>query len=52
MWQKNLMVLNPVMLAILWDGVMQPRSVASWFHAISVAMEQCTVQHRPFIVEA
>jgi len=31
---------------------MQPRSVASWFHAISVAMEQWTVQHRAFIVEA
>jgi len=31
---------------------MQPRSVASWFHAISVAMEQCTAQHRAFVVEA
>ena len=31
---------------------MQPRSVASWFQAISVAMEQCTAQHRAFVVEA
>jgi len=31
---------------------MQPRSVASWFHAISVAMEQWTAQHRAFVVEA
>jgi len=31
---------------------MQPRSVASWFHAISVAMEQWTVQHHAFVVEA
>jgi len=31
---------------------MQPRSVASWFHAISVAMEQWTAQHCAFIVEA
>ena len=28
------------------------RSVASWFHAISVAMEQWTAQHRAFVVEA
>jgi transposase len=28
---------------------MQPRSVASWFHAISVALEQWTVQHRAFV---
>jgi len=26
--------------------------VACWFHAISVAMEQWTVQHRAFVVEA
>jgi len=26
--------------------------VASWFHAISVAMEQWTAQHRAFVVEA
>ena len=31
---------------------MQPRPVASWFHAISVAMEQWTAQHRDFVVEA
>ena len=44
--------LSPVILAIVWGGVMQPRSVASWFHCISVAMEQWTAQHRAFIVEA
>jgi transposase-like protein len=26
--------------------------VASWFHAISVTMEQWTAQHRAFVVEA
>ena len=31
---------------------MQPRSVANWFHTISVAMEQWTTQHRAFVVEA
>jgi len=31
---------------------MQPRSVVSWFHAISVAMEQWAAQHRAFVVEA
>ena len=31
---------------------MQPRSVASWFQAISVAMEQWTAEHRAFVVEA
>ena len=31
---------------------MQPRSVASWLRAISVAMEQWTAQHRAFVVEA
>jgi len=31
---------------------MQPRSVASWFHAISVDMEQWTAQQHAFIVEA
>jgi len=31
---------------------MQPRSVASWFLVISVAMEQWTAQHRAFVVEA
>ena len=31
---------------------MQPRSVGSWLHAISVAMEQWTAQHRAFVVEA
>jgi len=31
---------------------MQPMSVASWFNAISVAMEQCTVQYRASVVEA
>jgi hypothetical protein len=29
--------LNPVILATVWVGVMQPRSMASWFHAISVS---------------
>jgi len=37
---------------VVWGGVMQPRPVASWFHAISVAMEQWTVPHRAFVVEA
>jgi hypothetical protein len=50
--QKNLMVLSTVILAIVWGGVMQPRSVASWFHVTSVAMEQWTAQHHAFIVEA
>ena len=31
---------------------MQPRSLASWFHAISVGMEQWIAQHRAFVVEA
>ena len=31
---------------------MQPKSVASWFHAISVAMAQWTAQRRAFVVEA
>jgi len=31
---------------------MQPKSVASWFHAISVAMEQRTAQHLAFVAEA
>ena len=31
---------------------MQPRSVASWFRAISVAMGQWTTQHCAFVVEA
>ena len=31
---------------------MQPRSAGSWLHAISVAMEQWTAQHRAFAVEA
>jgi len=31
---------------------MQQRSVASWFHAISVAMEQWTAQRLAFVVEA
>jgi len=31
---------------------MQPRSVASWFHAISVAKEQWMAQHHAFVVEA
>jgi hypothetical protein len=31
---------------------MQPRSVASWFHAILVAMEQWTSQHRAFVIAA
>ena len=36
----------------MWDGVVQLRSVASWFHAISIAMEQWTAQHGAFVVEA
>ena len=43
---------SPVILATVWAGVMLPRSVASRFHAISVAMEQWTAQHHAFIVEA
>jgi len=31
---------------------MQPRSAGSRLHAISVAMEQWTAQHRAFVVEA
>jgi len=31
---------------------MQLRPVANWFHAISVAIEQWTAQHRAFVVEA
>jgi len=31
---------------------MQPMSVASWFYAIPVAMEQWAAQHRAFVVEA
>ena len=31
---------------------MQPRSAGSWLHAISVAMEQWTAQHRAFVIEA
>jgi hypothetical protein len=31
---------------------MQPRSVASWFHPVSVAMEQWTAQHCVFVVAA
>jgi hypothetical protein len=50
--RKTWRFLSPVILGIVWDGVMQPRSVASWFHAISVAMEQWTAQHRAFTVEA
>ena len=50
--QKNLTVLSPVILATVWGGVMQTRSVASWFHAISVAIQQRTAQHRAFVAEA
>ena len=31
---------------------MQPMSVASWFHVISLAMEQWTAQYRAFVLEA
>jgi len=31
---------------------MEPRSMAIWFHAISVAMEQWTTQQRAIFVEA
>ena len=49
--RKTWRLLSPIILAIVWGGVMQPRSVASWFHAISVAMEQWTLQHCAFVVE-
>ena len=49
---ENWRFLSLVVLAIVWGGVMQPRSVARWFHVISVAMEQRTAQHRAFVVEA
>ena len=38
-------------MAIVWGGVMQPRSVGSWLHAISVAMEQWTTQHCAFLLK-
>jgi len=50
--RKTCRYLSPVMLEIVWGGVMQPRSVASWFHAISVAMEQWIAPHCAFVVEA
>jgi len=31
---------------------MQPMSAGRWLHAISVAIEQWTAQHRAFVVEA
>ena len=50
--RKTWRFISPVSLATVWGGVMRPRSVASWFHAISVAMEQWTSQHGAFVVEA
>jgi len=50
--RKTWRFLSPVILAIMWGGIMQPRSVANWFHAISVAMEQWTTQHHAFVIEA
>jgi hypothetical protein len=50
--EKTSRFLSSVILAIVWGGVMQPRSAGSWLHAISVAMEQWTAQHRAFVVEA
>ena len=50
--RKTWRFLSPVILATGWGGVMQPRSMVSWFHAISLAMEQWTAQHHAFIVEA
>ena len=50
--RKTWRFLSPVILAIIRSGLMQPRSVVSWFHAISVAMEQWTTQHRAFTIEA
>ena len=47
----NTRILTCITLAIVCGGVMQPRSMASWFHAMSVAMEQWTAQHRAFVVE-
>jgi len=49
--RKTWQFLSPIILALVWGGVMQLRSVASWFHAISVATEQWTAQHRAFVVE-
>jgi len=48
--QKNLMVFKSCYIGnrVGWGNA----NVASWFHAISVAMEQWTTQHRAFIVEA
>ena len=50
--RKTWRFLSSVILAIVWGGVMQPRSAGSWLHAISVAMEQWTAQHRALVVEA
>jgi len=48
--QKNLTVFKSRYIGNVWGGVMQPRSVGSWFHAVSVTMEQWTAQHRAFFV--
>jgi len=50
--QKNLTVFKSCYIGNHVGWVMQPRSVASWFYAISLAMEQWTTQHHAFIVEA
>ena len=50
--QKNLTVFKSRYIGNRVAGVMQPMSVASWFHAISLATEQWTTQHRAFAVEA
>jgi len=49
--QKNLTVFKSRYIDNHVGWVMQPRSVASWFHAISVAMEQRTT-HCASVVEA
>ena len=50
--RKTWRFLSSVILAIVWGGVMQPRSAGSWLHAISVAMEQWTGQHPAFVLDA
>jgi hypothetical protein len=46
--RKTRRFLIPVILEIMWGGIMLPRSVASWFHA----MGHWTMQHHAFVVEA
>ena len=46
--RKTWQFLSLVILAIMLGRVTHPRSVASWFHAISVAMEQRIARHCVF----